>query len=106
MGSLLQSASRKSGAQAIGRQAKEENEKGEVMAVYRPKYKDPKTGQLKEQTVWWCEFQFAGKRYRESTKTTRKTLAAQYEQRRHLELERHHATGKRSENTARMLRAV
>jgi hypothetical protein len=45
------------------------------MAVYRPKYRDPKTGKPVESSIWWCHFRFAGKRYRESTMTTRKTLA-------------------------------
>ena len=58
------------------------------MAVYRPKYRDPKTGALVESKVWWCEFSFAGKRYRESTKSKRKTLAGDYENRRRLEIER------------------
>jgi integrase len=58
------------------------------MAVYRPKYKDPKTGETVESQVWWYEFIFAGKRVRESAKTTRKTLAVEAEKRRRLELER------------------
>lgn len=58
------------------------------MAVYRPKYTDPKTGERKEQAVWWFDFTFAGKRITESTKTTRKTLAQESEKRRRLELER------------------
>src|ERR1035441_9618017 len=76
------------------------------MAVYRPKCSDMKTGALVESHVWWCEFSFAGKRYRESTKTTRKTLAGDYEKRRRLELQRQHATGKRTESPTRMLRTV
>jgi hypothetical protein len=76
------------------------------MAVYRPKYRDPKTGALVESEVWWCEFSFAGKRYRESTKTTRKTLAGEYEKRRRLEFQRQYATGKRTESPTQMLRTV
>lgn len=38
--------------------------------------------------IWWYEFWFAGKRIRESAKTTRKTLAVEAEKRRRLELEK------------------
>lgn len=58
------------------------------MAVYRPKYRDPKTEKLKQQAVWWYEFTFAGKRIRDSAKTTRKTIAVEAEKQRRLELER------------------
>ena len=62
------------------------------MAVYRPKYQvkdtttgkpiiDPATGKplLRESEVYWYEFTFAGKRHRDSTKQTLKTLAAEVE---------------------------
>lgn len=58
------------------------------MAVYQPKYKDPKTGETKKSDVWWYEFIYAGKRIRESAKTTRKTVAKEAEKNRRLELER------------------
>jgi integrase len=58
------------------------------MAVYRPTYRDPKTGKLKHSTVWWFGFTYAGKRVQESAKTTRRTLAVEAEKRRRLELER------------------
>ena len=67
------------------------------MAVYRPKfrpkYRDPetgelKTGELKESEIWWYDFLFAGKRRRASTGTSRKTLAVEAERSRRLELER------------------
>jgi integrase len=58
------------------------------MAVYRPKYRDLKTGAAVQSDVWWFEFTFAGKRIRESAKTTRKTIAAEAEKRRRLELEK------------------
>ena len=45
------------------------------MAVFQPTYNDPKTGQQKTAAVWWYDFTFAGKRIRESAKTTLKTLA-------------------------------
>ena len=76
------------------------------MAVYRPKYRDPKTGELVESTIWWCEFSFAGKRYRESTEESRKTLALEFEKRKRLGLERFHATGKRPADQANMLGTV
>ena len=58
------------------------------MAVYRPKYRDPKTKELKESATWWYEFAFDGKRVRESAKTTKKTIAAAAEQRRRQDMER------------------
>src|SRR6266849_4737432 len=38
--------------------------------------------------TWWYEFIFAGKRVRESAKTSRKTLALEAQRQRRLELER------------------
>jgi len=61
------------------------------MAVYRPKYRDPKTGDLVRSGFWWYEFTFAGRRVRESAKTTRKTVALEAEKRRRADLERVHA---------------
>jgi integrase len=58
------------------------------MAVYKPKYRDKKTGEVVESAVWWYEFTFAGKRVRDSAKTTRKTIAQEAEKGRRLELER------------------
>jgi integrase len=58
------------------------------MAVYRPKYRDPKTRELVESEIWWYEFSFAGKRYRESAKTPLKTIARDAEQQRRRELEK------------------
>jgi integrase len=58
------------------------------MAVYRPKYRDQKTGKLKQSKHWWYEFVFAGKRIRESTESTRKTIAIEAEKNRRLDLER------------------
>ena len=57
------------------------------MAVFRPKFKDPKTGERKAASVWWYKFYFAGQFIRESSKTTSKTLAKQAEQKRHRDLE-------------------
>ena len=39
------------------------------MAVYKPKYRDPKTGELVEAGIWWYEFSLAGKSIRESAQT-------------------------------------
>src|SRR5215469_8892021 len=57
------------------------------MAVFRPKFKDPKNGKMKSSAVWWYKFYFAGQCIRESAKTPSKTLAKQAEQKRHRELE-------------------
>jgi integrase len=75
------------------------------MAVYKPTYTDSKTGKKKTQRVWWYEFAFAGKRVRESAKTTRRTLAVEAEKRRHLELERALA-GLPSESSQDRIRTV
>lgn len=58
------------------------------MALYRPTYTDKATGEPKQSKVWWINFTIAGKRVQESSKSTRKTLATEYEKRRRLELER------------------
>jgi integrase len=57
------------------------------MALFRPKFKDPKTGERRSASVWWYKFYFAGQCIRESSKTTSKTLAKQAEQKRRRELE-------------------
>jgi integrase len=57
------------------------------MAIYRPKRKDPKTGELAPSDVWWCDFTYKRRRIRESTGQTKKTLAKTYEERRRRELE-------------------
>ncbi len=58
------------------------------MAVYRPTYRDQKTGKWRKSKTWWYEFTFAGKRVRESAKTTRKTIATEAERNRRIELEK------------------
>jgi integrase len=58
------------------------------MAVYRPTYTDPKTGEIKTQNVWWYHFNFAGRHIQESSKSTRKTIATDAEKKRRLELEK------------------
>jgi integrase len=75
------------------------------MAVYRPKYRDPRTGELVESHVWWYEFTFAGKRYRGSTKEDRKTLAGEFEKGERLKIERAYA-GLSTEAPAQRIRTV
>lgn len=57
------------------------------MSVYRPTYRDPKTGETKQQAVWWYHFQFGGRHVQESSRSTRKTVAVEAEKRRRRELE-------------------
>ena len=77
------------------------------MALFRPTYVDKKTGERKQSATWWFEFVIAGRRYRESTKTTRKTIAADFESRRRREIERHLADGgEKPQSSSRMLRSV
>jgi hypothetical protein len=56
------------------------------MSVYKPKYRDPKTGKLVESGIWWYEFRIAGRRIRESSKTHLLTIAREAEQDRRREL--------------------
>src|SRR5579863_605938 len=58
------------------------------MAVYRPQYKDKKTGRMKHTKIWYYEFIFAGRLVKESAKTTSKTVAKLAEQSRRRELEK------------------
>jgi hypothetical protein len=58
------------------------------MAVYRPQYKDKKTGKMRHTKVWYYEFVFAGRLVKESAKTTSKTVAKAAEQARRRELEK------------------
>ena len=58
------------------------------MAVYRPTYKDQKTGKAKQSRVWWYHFTFSGRHIQESSKSTRKTIATEAEKKRRLEMER------------------
>lgn len=60
------------------------------MAVFQPSYLD-KDGERVKSAVWWVKFAYRGKLIRESAKTTRKTIAVEYERKRKLELERQHA---------------
>jgi hypothetical protein len=58
------------------------------MRFYRATYRDPKTGARKESANWSYEFEFAGKRIRESAKTTSKTVARHAAQERRRQLEK------------------
>jgi integrase len=58
------------------------------MSVYRPTYRDPKTGKQKQSAIWWYHFTFAGRHIQESSKSTRKTIATEAEKKRRLDLEK------------------
>src|SRR5215469_3492193 len=76
------------------------------MAVYKPTYTDPKTGEKKTQAVWWYEFNFAGRRVRESSKSTRKTIGTQAEENRRKELQRAYAGQGAADPPAQRVRTV
>jgi integrase len=80
--------------------------RGSNMAVYRPTYTDKKTGQTKQQRIWWYEFTFAGRTVRASSKSTRKTIATQTEENRRKELEKAYSGGGASEPPAHHVRTV
>jgi site-specific recombinase XerD len=58
------------------------------MALFQPTYTDKKSGAKKTSPYWWIDFTIGDKRIRESTETTRKTIAGEYEKTRRRELER------------------
>jgi hypothetical protein len=58
------------------------------VSIYRPKYKNRETGEWIEQEVWWYKFRFAGRVIRESSKSSRKTIAQEAEKQHRKELER------------------
>lgn len=86
------------------------------MAIYKRGYKVKQknvktgkleeTGEVKESSFWWCEFSYRRNRYQESTGTTRRTLALEYEKRRRLEMEQQYATCKRAEDPMDRMRTV
>jgi integrase len=47
------------------------------MSLFRPKFRDGKTGELKAARVWWYKFSWKGELIRESTKQTNKRVAEQ-----------------------------
>ena len=57
------------------------------MAVYQRTHVDPKTGRKTQSDVWWFKFHYAGRLIRESSKSSRKTVAIQAERKRRQELE-------------------
>jgi hypothetical protein len=57
------------------------------MSLFRPQYKDKRTGKLKHSKKWWYEFTFAGRLIREPAKTTSKTVAKEAEKQRRREME-------------------
>ena len=61
---------------------------------------------FKRGKVWWYEFIFAGRRVRESAKTSRKTIAGEAEKSRRLELEKAHAGVPASETPRDRIRTV
>ena len=58
------------------------------MSLYRPSYRDPNTNERKQSAIWWYEFTVGGRRIRESSGTTKKTLARAIMEKRRDELER------------------
>src|SRR5882672_12319382 len=40
--------------------------------VFRPKWRDAKTGAMRRADVWWLDYSLRGKRFRESARTTSK----------------------------------
>ena len=57
------------------------------MAIYQPKRRNPDTKKMEPSEVYWCDFTYLGRRIRESTGQTLKTLAKKYEDRRKREME-------------------
>ncbi|HLJ48439.1 MAG TPA: hypothetical protein VKU01_20635 [Bryobacteraceae bacterium] len=41
------------------------------MSVYRPTYRDQKTGEIRQSPHWWIDFTIGDKRVRGSTETTK-----------------------------------
>src|ERR1700693_1014104 len=57
------------------------------MSLYKPKYRDPKTGEIKESKGFWMEFHFDGQRIRESTGMPSITRAKEVQKKRQRGLE-------------------
>jgi integrase len=75
------------------------------MAIYRPTYTNPKTGERVESAVWWYEFTYCGRRVRESSGQRLKTLAKEAEAQKRRDLERA-AAGLPTETPAQRIRTV
>lgn len=56
------------------------------MSLYRPKYRDPETGELVPSKVFWMDFHYQGQRIRESTEQTGITRAREVQAKRKQEL--------------------
>jgi hypothetical protein len=56
--------------------------------------------------IWWYEFTFAGRRIRESSKSTRKTIATQADDNRREELQKAYAGQGASEHPTERIRTV
>ncbi|HLW54365.1 MAG TPA: tyrosine-type recombinase/integrase [Candidatus Angelobacter sp.] len=72
------------------------------MALYRPTYRDQKTGEKKKSQIWWMQFHFQGSLIQESTKTRSLTIARKVQTKRKYELETG-LTGIRKPDAPRLL---
>ena len=43
--------------------------------IFQPTYRDQRTGQIKQQTIWWIQYSNNGKVYHESSKSTKDSQA-------------------------------
>ena len=73
------------------------------MSLSRPKYKDPKTGEMKQSKVWVMDFHYQGQRIRESTCMTSKTRAREVQDKRKQELREGAAGINRQRNQPKLL---
>jgi len=46
--------------------------------IYRPSYTSKRTGERKQQSVWWVDYSVDGKRYRQSTRSSNRKGAQQF----------------------------
>lgn len=76
------------------------------MSLYQPTYRDPKTGSRVKSGVWWYKFTIGGKLVRESSQSTRKTVASEAERIRRRELEIVFTTGQPAEEREARIRSV
>src|SRR5437899_668512 len=72
------------------------------MALFRPGYKDEKTGEKKHSKIYWMAFRFQGQLIQESTKTRSLTIARKVQTKRKYELETG-LTGIRKPDAPRLL---
>jgi integrase len=72
--------------------------------LYKPMYRDKKTGERRQADVWWYDFRFAGTRIRESSGLTSKTAAREAANKRREDLRTGAAGIRRSK--AKMFRAA